>query len=116
MRSIWQQDKKTKIWKVVAYGCVHCDNIVKSLHNITKHIENCKDLQERKRIKEFKYMPIQTVTIDGEKMYRYGDTGKLYKDRKDAEIQARSFYSAGYRESLTVEQHQTKGKQQKVMK
>jgi len=43
-------------------------------------------------------MPIQTLMIKGEKMYRWGDTGKMYKDRKDAEKQAAAAYASGYRE------------------
>ena len=42
-------------------------------------------------------MPIQTLMIKGERMYRYGDSGKLYKERKDAEKQAAAMYAAGYR-------------------
>jgi len=43
-------------------------------------------------------MPIQTVMIKGQKMYRYGDSGKLYKDRIDAEKQAQAIYASGYKE------------------
>jgi hypothetical protein len=45
-------------------------------------------------------MPIQTLMIKGERMYRYGDSGKLYKERKDAEKQAQAMYAAGYREAM----------------
>lgn len=43
-------------------------------------------------------MPIQTVMIKGEKMYRWGDSGKLYKQRSDAEKQAAAAYASGYKE------------------
>jgi uncharacterized C2H2 Zn-finger protein len=43
-------------------------------------------------------MPIQVVTKNGERYYRYGDSGKLYKDRKDAEKQAQAVYASGYKE------------------
>ena len=45
-------------------------------------------------------MPIQTLMIKGERMYRYGDSGKLYKDRSDAEKQAAAMYASGYREPM----------------
>jgi hypothetical protein len=45
-------------------------------------------------------MPIQTVMIKGERMYRYGDSGKLYKERKDAEKQAAAIHAAGYKEPM----------------
>jgi hypothetical protein len=35
-------------------------------------------------------------------MYRYGDTGKLYKDRMDAEKQAAAIRSAGYKEKKDI--------------
>jgi hypothetical protein len=43
-------------------------------------------------------MPIQTLTIKGEKMYRWGDSGKLYRNRSDAEKQASAAYASGYKE------------------
>ena len=45
-------------------------------------------------------MPIQTLMIKGEKMYRWGDTGKMYKDRKDAEKQAAAIHASGYKEPM----------------
>jgi hypothetical protein len=45
-------------------------------------------------------MPIQTVMIKGERMYRYGDSGKLYKLRSDAEKQAAAMYASGYKEPM----------------
>ena len=45
-------------------------------------------------------MPIQTLMIKGMKMYRWGDTGKMYKDRIDAEKQAAAAYASGYREPM----------------
>ena len=38
------------------------------------------------------------ITVKGQKMYRYGDSGKLYKDRSDAEKQAAAAYASGYKE------------------
>lgn len=46
-------------------------------------------------------MPIQRITKGGEKYYRYGTSGKLYKNRRDAEKQARAIYAAGYKEPAT---------------
>ena len=45
-------------------------------------------------------MPIQVVMIKGQRMYRYGDSGKLYKERKDAEKQAQAIHAAGYKEPM----------------
>lgn len=43
-------------------------------------------------------MPIQTITVKGMKMYRWGDSGKLYPNRADAEKQAAAAYASGYKE------------------
>ena len=53
-------------------------------------------------------MPIQTLTVKGEKMYRWGDSGKLYKDRADAEKQARAAYASGYKEPMKQMKDMTK--------
>lgn len=45
-------------------------------------------------------MPIQVVTQNGQKYYRYGDHGKLYKDIKDAEKQAQAIHASGYKEPM----------------
>jgi len=43
-------------------------------------------------------MPIQVITVKGERYFRWGDEGKLYKDRKDAEKQAQAIYASGFKE------------------
>jgi uncharacterized C2H2 Zn-finger protein len=43
-------------------------------------------------------MPIQRVMKNGEAYYRWGDQGKLYKDKKDAEKQAQAAHASGYKE------------------
>ena len=53
-------------------------------------------------------MPIQTLTVKGEKMYRWGDSGKLYKDRADAEKQAAAAYASGYKEPMKQMKDMTK--------
>ena len=48
-------------------------------------------------------MPIQTIMVKGEKMYRWGDSGKMYKNRSDAEKQAQAAYASGYKEKKEAE-------------
>ena len=43
-------------------------------------------------------MPIQSVTVKGQKYYRYGTSGKLYRNSADAEKQAAAIHAAGYKE------------------
>jgi hypothetical protein len=42
-------------------------------------------------------MPVQKITKGGMTMYRYGDSGKMYKTREEAEKQGRAMYASGYR-------------------
>jgi hypothetical protein len=46
-------------------------------------------------------MPIHKITRDGKTYYRWGDSGKEYPTRKQAEEQARAIYASGYKESST---------------
>jgi hypothetical protein len=46
-------------------------------------------------------MPIQRIETNGEVYYRYGQSGKLYKNRKDAEKQAQAINASGYQEPST---------------
>lgn len=43
-------------------------------------------------------MPIQTLMRNGRKMYRWGDHGKVYPTKEQAEAQARAAYANGYKE------------------
>jgi hypothetical protein len=92
-------DKTTKEWKFVNYRCKLCDGSFKTVTTASKHHEVCKELNtiKKKKLKE-KEMPIQVVTIKGERYYKWGDSGKPYKNRADAEKQARAAYASGYRE------------------
>lgn len=45
-------------------------------------------------------MPIQVVMIKGQRMYRYGDSGKPYLNRADAEKQAQAIHASGYKEPM----------------
>ena len=53
-------------------------------------------------------MPIQTIIVNGQRMYRYGDSGKAYKNRIDAERQAQAIHAAGYREPMQKTNQQMK--------
>lgn len=44
-------------------------------------------------------MPIRKITRGGETFYRWGDSGKEYRNRADAERQAAAAYASGYRGS-----------------
>lgn len=67
-----------------------------------KHKGTCKELNTTKKVKEVE-MPIQVIMIKGERMYRYGDTGKPYKNRADAEKQAAAIRASGYKEKKDTE-------------
>jgi len=89
-----QYSKMSKEWKFVKYSCRSCGSTCKTL----KHFNTCKELNTTK--KRNIIVPIQVVTQNGKRMYRYGDTGKLYPNRSDAEKQAQAIHAAGYREPM----------------
>ena len=91
-----------KQWKFVSYSCRHCGNNFKGLTTCYKHFGLCKELNSiKKREKE---MPIQVVTIKGERYYKWGDSGKPYKTRAEAEKQAAAAYASGYKEKKDMKQ------------
>jgi hypothetical protein len=47
---------------------------------------------------EEEIVPIQKIVKNGKEYYRWGDAGKLYTNRVDAERQAAAAYAAGYKE------------------
>ena len=45
-------------------------------------------------------MPIHKITQGGKTYYRYGDHGKMYTNRSDAEKQQTAVHASGYKEPL----------------
>ena len=102
MLIIQQFDRTTKQWKFLSYRCKLCDGGFKSLVTASKHHTVCKELNTIKKRKS-PDMPIQVVTIKGERYYKWGDQGKPYKNRADAEKQAAAAYASGYKEKKDME-------------
>ena len=92
---ILKYDKKINEWQFASWKCQHCDTSLKFASTIAKHPNSCKQLNTNKKEKE---MPIQVLMVKGERMYRWGDTGKMYKTRAEAEKQAQAAYASGYKE------------------
>ncbi len=46
-----------------------------------------------------KIMPVRRVTVNGETFYQWGTSGKMYKNRADAERQGYAIEQQGYRKS-----------------
>jgi len=44
-------------------------------------------------------MPVRRVTVNGETFYQWGTSGKMYKNRADAERQGYAIEQQGYRKS-----------------
>ena len=92
---VYQYHITTNQWKFVSYRCKLCDKALKLTGSVVRHVDRCKILNTTKKEKE---MPIQVVTIKGERYYKWGDSGKPYKNRADAEKQASAAYASGYKE------------------
>lgn len=82
-------------WVLIGWRCSRCDNFYKSKTTLDKHIKICKFINKNKEIIN---MPIHRITKNGKVYYRWGDQGKLYEKREDAEKQAQAAYASGYRE------------------
>lgn len=97
------QKQQDKTWKQIGYKCHGCDKVIKSPNIIVNHKNVCKRINtlytdiDLSNIRNTN-MPIQMLTIKGEKFYRWGDEGKLYRNRSDAEKQAQAAYASGYKE------------------
>lgn len=94
---------KNKKCNIVGYSCYLCGNTFKAKNTLLMHKSKCGSINTIYDYTKFEiirntHMPIQTVTVKGEKMYRYGDSGKLYRNRADAEKQAQAAYASGYKE------------------
>lgn len=99
---VWQKQKNNS-WKKIGFKCHGCDKVIKSPNIIINHKNVCKRINTlyteiELNIDKETYMPIQVITVKGEKMYRWGDHGKLYRNRADAEKQAQAAYASGYKE------------------
>lgn len=87
--------KKQNRWIHIGYRCTSCDKTYKDEVVLANHKNLCKRINTRD--KEIEFMPIQRVMKNGEAYYRWGDTGKLYRKREDAEKQAAAAYASGYK-------------------
>lgn len=96
MRTIYQ--RKNNDWKTLMYACQYCEQTFKTVKYCSKHEEQCKSINTLRQIKEQSKMPVQRIYKGGEVFYRWGDQGKLYRNREDAEKQGRAAYASGYKE------------------
>jgi len=86
------------IWQVVYYGCRYCEKTYKSKVLAEQHLVKCEINTTKQKLKEEnRFMPIQAIMKNGKRMYRWGDSGKLYEKREDAEKQAAAAYASGYK-------------------
>lgn len=92
LNRVWR--KKNNVWTVIGYVCNHCSRQIQSGSVALRHINSCKHINT---IKRETFMPIHRITKNGEVFYRWGDSGKLYRNRSDAEAQARAAYASGYK-------------------
>lgn len=88
---------KDNIWTISSYACGTCGTIFKTVKYCSKHEEKCVIINRKKKREEELNMPIQRITKGGETWYRWGQSGKLYRNREDAEKQAAAAYASGYR-------------------
>jgi hypothetical protein len=107
-------------WKFFRYGCPNCEKNYKNFEYAEKHIIQCNintnKQKQKELIREAKHMPVQRIIKNGEPFYRWGDSGKLYKDRADAEAQGRAAYASGFREPTDTKDVRAEAAGRKVTK
>lgn len=85
------------VWVFMGHRCLHCDKVMRDEDIIKNHHIICaKTLKINREAEES--MPIQRIEKNGEVYYRYGQSGRMYKNRSDAEKQAQAIYASGYQE------------------
>jgi len=80
----------------MGYKCNDCAKVLIDEHLKDKHVLICKN-QKKINKSEDEEMPIQVITKNGERYYRWGDKGSLYRTREEAEKQAQAISAARYR-------------------
>jgi len=92
--------KKQQTFEIVGYKCVDCAKLMATWDLALKHELICQKPRNKlvKLQAEEEIVPIQKITRNGKDYYRWGDAGKLYTNRSDAEKQAAAAYAAGYKE------------------
>lgn len=92
MNKVYQKIRSQ--WKFIGYNCTNCKKPIQEI-NMISHEKSCGKVNTTST-KE-KFMPVQAVMKNGERYYRWGNEGKLYKNREDAEKQGRAAYASGYK-------------------
>jgi len=90
IHDVYQYEQK--VWKLIGWRCSLCDRLCRTKDALTNHINKCKYINTTKEIID---MPIQAITKNGQRYYRYEDNGKLYETMREAE-QARD-NGSGYK-------------------
>lgn len=88
---------KSNVWTISSYACDACGQTFKTTKYCAKHEDKCIIINRKNKEKEDLNMPIQRITKGGETFYRWGQSGKLYRKREDAEKQAAAAYASGYK-------------------
>ena len=83
---------KNKKWEHFNSYCKRCDKVI--CKNMAKsHPDNCEVINTIKEID----MPVRRVVQNGKVYYQWGEHGKLYEKKEDAEKQGRAAYASGYK-------------------
>jgi uncharacterized C2H2 Zn-finger protein len=84
-------------WQFDGYECPECGRKFSTHHRLSNHPNVCSRINTLKKQKEEAKMPVQRITKNGEVYYRWGQEGKLYKNREDAAKQGQAAHLSGYR-------------------
>jgi hypothetical protein len=85
-------NRKNRVWEHITNYCNICKKNV-SAKNTDKHLSICEQINT---IKE-NDMPVRRVVKNGKIYYQWGEQGKLYESKEQAEKQGQAVYAQGYK-------------------
>ena len=95
--TIYALDENKK-WKTVGYKCMNCGKTMSKTNVAINHPLICTNELKINTLQEEEIMPVHRVIKNGETYFKWGDTGKLYKTKEEAEKQGRAIYAQGYKQ------------------
>lgn len=84
--------RKNKVWQHQTNYCMKCKKNV-SARNTDKHLSICTEINTTKE----NDMPVRRVIKNGTVYYQWGEQGKLYESKAQAEKQGQAVYAQGYK-------------------
>lgn len=83
---------RNKKWEHYNSFCNRCQRTIGRLQSKT-HLDSCEQINTITEIE----MPVRRIIQNGKVYYQWGEHGKLYEKKEDAEKQGQAAYASGYK-------------------